>query len=665
VLASDQLEARFDAETGELLSLLNRATGTVLEISVISPLRIEFADDTLEAAACERTLVEATDTQVRTVYRSPRYEVNITHSLDPHRHFLQRRLVLQPLHDEPYLIRRIDLQTLALAPEAATLVPFQHGQCRTYFIRGEQAGFMFGVQVPVLDEEQNDLSRIVLGYPVNYRFLPGEAYEAETLFWGTYLPTGRLAPSVPLKVKECEQSAVPPDYGESAAMLAMVKELIDAQPRAPVVALNGWQINFAEPPNWYVNLHLGPLDEEHTADLELDKRDWLIGRQMLGEFIAQPCSTWVGAHHAVAALTSQDRALPEMPVRTGLYRWAREHGIKLCLWLSMKGAMPWNCGIGQEDNYLPVYRDDRPEWRDQWEAPWGETVVYNCPVNREFMAWFTDVLLDDLRKHPAGEFMQDESDPSPRHHLPCTRAGHDHLPGDASYGFFLARRRLFQRLRQEFPDMVLNAERPQQDAGIWDALYLDSLFTLSEHLDTVLSDQIRTWSRIRHYYHFVPPSMDEVALKNFAQERIDYLMLSVLAVARNYIVCDLPRDWPLEQLTRVRDWLDWGRERPELMMDSVFLPDWPGQGRCDGYVRSTQGSGYAFFFNANDEAAPAELPLDGTAGLLGGLLYRISAETMTAPLEAFQDANEHSARERFAFTMPPHSATLLKVELRQ
>ena len=51
MLASDRLEARFDADTGELISLVNRAAGPELEMSVISPLRIEFADDTLVAAS--------------------------------------------------------------------------------------------------------------------------------------------------------------------------------------------------------------------------------------------------------------------------------------------------------------------------------------------------------------------------------------------------------------------------------------------------------------------------------------------------------------------------------------------------------------------------------------------------------------------------------------
>ena len=50
-------------------------------------------------------------------------------------------------------------------------------------------------------------------------------------------------------------------------------------------------------------------------------------------------------------------------------------------------------------------------------------------------------------------------------------------------------------------------------------------------LDGIGSDQRRLWSRIRHYYHFVPPAMDEVLIKHFDGEDLDYLMLSALAVS--------------------------------------------------------------------------------------------------------------------------------------
>ena len=81
MLASDSLEVWFDPQTGEMISLLNRAAGTELELSPTSAFRIEFEDGALEAADCQRTLVETGEGRVQTVYRGQQYEVVITHSL--------------------------------------------------------------------------------------------------------------------------------------------------------------------------------------------------------------------------------------------------------------------------------------------------------------------------------------------------------------------------------------------------------------------------------------------------------------------------------------------------------------------------------------------------------------------------------------------------------
>jgi hypothetical protein len=197
------------------------------------------------------------------------------------------------------------------------------------------------------------------------------------------------------------------------------------------------------------------------------------------------------------------------------------------------------------------------------------------------------------------------------------------------------------------------------DCGVWDAVYLDSLFTLSEILGGVSSDQVRTWSRVRHFYDFVPASLDEVPVKHLEKENTDYLMLSSLAVSANLIVCDMPRTWSRIALRRVRNWADWARRHADLMRESVFLPDWPGLGACDGYVRLHEGRGYAFFFNANDGPAPARLPLDDSVGLSGDCACRLEVEHATAPPS---EPVPERARGAAGFSLPAHAAVLLKIE---
>jgi hypothetical protein len=646
-LISHSLSATFDLDSLQMLHLENRITGERMVLAPRGGITLELEQGVVELPGVQAKLLEADDHCLQVHYASDLFEVEVAYTLQQERHFLHQQVCFRPRFEGPYLVRRIVLQQFGLPGDAAALVPFQHGQCRTYFLRQQAGGFMFGVMVPVLDEEQDDLGHIVLGYPVNYRFEAAEDCVAETLFWGAYRLTGRRAPPVAERVKECVQSTRPPDHGESEAMLAMVKTMLERPWRGPVVAVNGCMNKTT----------LDPYDEEHRASVEADKQFFIRAQDMLGECIIQTYPTWAGAQVAVHGLTSRDTRLPEMPVRDEFLQWSAANGFRVCSYTPLKGPFPWNfCG-----RELFVYCRDRPEWQGQCDDPKCSNRPYNCPVNRPYMRWLTQVLTDDLRRHPQiGEWVLDESLPAPRYRLPCTKTGHDHLPGDAAYGYFLARRNLFRTIGREFPGIVLNGERPNMDAGIWDALYLDSLFTLSEMADGVNSDMRRCWSRIRHYYHFVPASLDEALITHFNAEDPDYIMLSALAVSCNYLVGELPRDWSRVALRRVRRWVDWARRHAELMQESRFLPDWPFQGRCDGYVRVGEREAYAFFFNSNDRPAAAVLALDESAGLVSGASYRLALEHATgraAPLRG-----ETVTTGQMEFSLPAHTAALLRIE---
>jgi len=645
-MRSRVLGVGFDPETREINSLANLATRERISLNPQSSFRMALDDGEIASSECIVEREESNSVSRRVTYRTERFEVATTYALNPDQHFLEKRLVVRPLTEESYLIRRIDLGTFGVESPGYGLVPFQHGQCRTYFLRGRKSGFMFGVQVPVLDQEQSDTRNITLGYPVNYRFGPRETYEAEVLFWGTYRLEGRAAPSVPVRIKESVQSPVPPDLGESRAMLEMVNARLPKRREGIVVAVNGCQLKAT----------LDPYDEDHSASVDEDERIFERAREYFGECIVQPHPTWAGAQVAASELGSKDSRLPEMPVCDAFLDWAASLGLSVGSYVPLKGPFPWNF----EGRRLYTYAPDRPDWLAV--NPGYTKHGYNCPVNRPFMAWLGRVITDDVRRHPQiAEFMEDEAPPAPRYTLRCESTQHDHLPGDVSYGYFLARRRLFEEVRKARPSIILNGERPQMDCGIWDSLYLDSLFTLSEMLENVGSDDIRTSSRIRHFYHFVPPSMDEVPIKHLERQNPDYAMLSVLAVSSNYLVCGLPENWPRERIAVVRRWVDWAREHAELMLQCVFLPDWPGSRNCDGYVRAKDNRGFAFFFNADNEESPATLPLNSSAGLDGALRYQVTPEFTTGPDGPFERPGFQGATDSVVLTLPPRSAVLLRV----
>ena len=96
-----------------------------------------------------------------------------------------------------------------------------------------------------------------------------------------------------------------------------------------------------------------------------------------------------------------------------------------------------------------------------------------------------------------------------------------------------------------------------------------------------------------------------------------------------------------------------------MRRQAAFLPDWPGDGNCDCYLRMGENnSGYALVFNSNPEEAEAVIPLDNSTGLDSEQAYRIDVE--------FPDHADNTVaslvKGTIRFKMPPRSVYLLALE---
>jgi hypothetical protein len=652
-MTSTELCVQFDAETHEPRVIVHRETNQTLTLVPESAFRLELdklkgtdvppelasqsPSVIIDARQCEIIRAEQRGQRnsgfTRTVsYKSPLGRIDVKYTLAAGDHFIQKRILFKPAFSESYLLRRVNVQQFRFQKPPKSLIAFRHGRCITHFVRREKSGFFFGVQVPIEVNVKDPAASIGLGYEANYRYPSREPYMAETAFWGVYRPTRTFAPPVPARIDECRNSTTPPDLGESAAMLAMVRRLTNPVPEAVSVNYNSWEGKLSR--NGY-----GARGT--AADVAQDKKVLSLAKEQFGKFYTLPTIPWGGMGFDMPQL-GPDAAKPlTSPLQRDILKWAREQKIDLHTWAPLKSICPW----------LGVHR-----YAPNHEPWWGhhENVKYNCPANREYMAWFTDLLVAQIRRDGFRGYALDEYMPQPRTGLPCTARGHDHVPGDASYGYFVARRDLFRKLRREFgKEFHLQAARPNMDAGIWDALYADYVFTISE-AEKAGGDEIRYRSRVRHFYHFVPSNMDQVYFRPNLSDDIDYLILSALAVSNRHCVHGLGRD--ATERRRIRHWYDWARARKDLMMGQVvFLPNWPGGGKCDGYIRvDGSGSGYAFVFNANDEIVKMQLPLDERCGLTAGNSYRVQCE--------FPESRESwTSRGQVGLTVPARQVMLLSI----
>ena len=180
------------------------------------------------------------------------------------------------------------------------------------------------------------------------------------------------------------------------------------------------------------------------------------------------------------------------------------------MWSVHCGPNPW----WNTAHYCPQY--------SVWQAKGSD---YTCPTNRDYMGWHFKLLMAMIQRGYAS-YAEDEDVPLMSGQVRCNSTAHDHLPGNASYGWFRLRQELYRALRKKFgKDFPIHGYRPQMDLGIWECLPVDNIFTLYE-VPPAGGDRIRDWSRIRHYYHFTPSYMDQALISTYS----DYDMLSALAV---------------------------------------------------------------------------------------------------------------------------------------
>jgi hypothetical protein len=626
---------------------------------IILPNSEEFSftvnDSEIRTQDCRLDSVKETRTGPVMTYRHPEFEILVSYVLEPDAHFVQKYVVLRHLGDDAFAVNRCSIHRWKLESKPGQLIPFRHGPAVTYFLRQQKGGFFWGVRSPFEEVLSGDTRMMDLAYPVGLILDAGSSYPMEPAYWGVYKQTGMYAPKVPEQIKESSLSQIAPDTGESQAMLRMVRRLAQPVPRGPTVVFNGYQ----------GGLIFGEYgDPDGMEQAEYDIETLAIVESALGPCYVQPASPWFGAYRHATTLTPKSTTIQVPPAREKLTRWINENGMKPMGWSSVKAIHGW------VKPRLGPYCSDYPEWLGNPSE--------NCPANPKFMKWFTQILINDLKNGFHG-FTSDEPGPTvPRFHFECEQPNHSHLPGDVSYAYFFWERWLFHQLRETFgEDFELQGQRPQMDAGIWHATYLNSVFTLEESPGKS-ADQMRRWARIRRHYTFTPSYMDQLMVQP-GMDQIDYTMLSTLAVSSNYLFVApttpetvskhwqgmkdqnnriMGRAWrsfPEGQRKRVRHWLDWARQNGEYMGKVYDLPEWPGEGGPDGYLRVVEGRGFAFLFNSTSFQQIIRIPLDENVGLESGTKYAVKQlhpETGNAP---------ERCKEETRFVLKPRSAYLLQI----
>ena len=633
---------------GVLVRLENILTGEAVTMGDAVQFSFQTESGEISDRNSRRVAMRFSAQSLEVRYAHPDFETTVSYRARADDHFIEKQIRIRHVGNSAFENKRLSAGRWSGGAQDNVLA-FQHGQCVTCFLRKQKGGFFFGVRTPFEEVLPREATTVDLAYPVNMIFDKGASYDGETAYWGVYRRTGRLAARAPAKIKESILSEFPLDAGESDAMLRMVRKL--APPRGGVtVVYNGYQ----------GGLFFGDYGDpggllQAARDIEVLRNV----KEMLGPCIVQPAGPFFGNYRGALLLNPTDDRLPESPGRRSLIDWINANGMMAMNWACLKSVHGW------VNPRLGPYCSKNPEWQaDQFT---------NCAADPAYMRWFKTIVLNDLKTGFAG-FVSDEPPPGLRYRLFCEKQNHMHLPGDVSYAYFFRRREMFREMRRQFgPDFELQGQRPHQDAGIWDATYLNSVFTFLEN-PGLKAETFREWARMRRHYTFVPSSLDQIIVQP-GFEPVDYTMLSALAVSSNYLfIAPIRREQlrnpeanlnnsgrmarsleEFQERQRVRFWLDWARQHRDYMDEVIDLPDWPSSGRPDGYLRIRNGTGFAFLFNSADSEQTISIPLRSEVKLDRGRTYRLEQLHPTPGLTV-------TARSQASWKLPGHSAFLIAIQ---
>jgi hypothetical protein len=599
IVESAKFRLEFDDASKALIALTDKANNDRQQVSVAQEFSfvVNAGAGDITVSSSNSTIASAGLSQENyvAVFNNAQGTVTVTYALGTSGHYAKKSVRFAPSFSGQYSLKRV--KTFVFTPAgSATRVAHLHGAGGyTNFLRKANNSFFFAVQaIPAIPISTAAANPIELQYDANIN-LTG-VYDAETSLMGCCTRTHHTSPSIP-QLHRCPTSSVGLDDGEAEAMVAVMSDMGHRHSEAIRVHFNGWQAG--------INITESSYADPAFKKTLLTARDSILGRN----YYFTASYPWFGHKARMPGLSPSDTCVPYHDAsETDFLAWLHANGIRSLLWTvtahsSINPAEPRYC-----QSYEPFHLPRADE---------------NCIADATFMSWFAKVNINEIKKGHEGWSHDEEGNSNNYTTYTCSAANHSHVAGaNVSYGCFYERKKLWKRLRARFgEDFELWDNRQEIDTGPWEWLDLTSALTYSEfNTENDSPVKERFCARARHYYNFCPSWLHQaIVYPNQSGPDPDKLMLSLLAVARNYLFGD---GMNVPSKSRIKYWLDWARSHGDYMGESKYLPLWPGEG-ADGYMRIHGGNGYAFIFNDYGSTASITLPLDSTAGLDGSASYTI------------------------------------------
>ncbi|MBO4229094.1 MAG: hypothetical protein J5938_01940 [Clostridia bacterium] len=198
---------------------------------------------------------------------------------------------------------------------------------------------------------------------------------------------------------------------------------------------------------------------------------------------------------------------------------------------------------------------------------------------------------------------------------PCWSESHGHLPGKSRYIEWKNIIEFKRRLRERFPDLVMEHYYGMKRGGTWSLLYFNSDENVFE-CSCADDNRFQTWHNEND--RFRPTYLNYAPIFG-AGEELEYSMISAISTAEYAQTASayhaLKND--PKSLEIFRKWKDWAGKNIRYLRDRDTLFGCPGDVSIDGSSHILDGEGWVFLFNTVDFDDIAALSLSEIPGLKG------------------------------------------------
>lgn len=612
------------------------------------------------------------------------YNVSLNYRLGASGHYIERWVALENVAIPLELIKVSHSWTnTELPPQQAFKYDTFWNTPTTVFLRWSKGGLFTGIENPFFESVFQNRA-VSLSFEPSLLLAAGDTYSSEPQFIGVYKRNGKVVTDHYLPTLTLERphmmrfrnpsGHIPLDWNEIQGMRQFVLDYLHPKSDRFLCSLYMY---------WYPIEQLWSLNGSNpTSDaLVEEKYKRIVSNfsELGGDLIIfNPLFKYSRPHRNSDSYWD---VAPQGSAASRVLEFAQKKGIECGFYMGVAAH-------GDEGNACALpFAPEEPTWKKVDFA--GGQSGENCIACEGFANWWYEVQRNTISKFDLRYWSWD---PGPGNGSFCYSANHGHIPGKGAYKGWREATRLTERLKSEFPELILMAFYGRKESGLWGLKNFDLQESYWEqtilygatkhpdlHDDRINADGARFQSWWNENFRFLPTAMNHPLIHRIGENSYDsrlpkawdylgwrYAVMSAIATSGSVFPCILPEDLSnVPEFTAFyQKWLGWARKNSEYVRYNRSLGDQVRPGGIDIHVRIREDHGFIFLCNPGPRPTRTNFELGEAIGLKPKGSFKLKElypKEERFYYDSFHDRGVYQTGDTISVIVPEYEVMLLEL----